>query len=155
MMLSTVWESYMSAKMVGLMADNGNESFVSQDYLLSENYDKLASSYHLDVNKEPGAEQKFKEISNAYKVLSDDEKRSLYDRCGEAGLKGAGVKPGTKPSKCTTCGGQGQAVSSARTPFGVFQQVMTSSSCNGTGEVFTPCNTCSGDGRVSRTKRST
>ena len=37
----------------------------------------------------PEAEAKFKEISNAYEVLSDDEKRSLYDRFGEAGLKGA------------------------------------------------------------------
>ncbi|KAI3675844.1 hypothetical protein L1987_85440 [Smallanthus sonchifolius] len=40
---------------------------------------------------EPGAEQKFKDISNAYEVLSDDEKRSIYDRYGEAGLKGAGM----------------------------------------------------------------
>ncbi|KAK6237980.1 hypothetical protein QUC31_003449 [Theobroma cacao] len=207
-------------------------------------YRKLARSYHPDVNKsvdnlvplafcswlDPGAEQKFKEISNAYEVLSDDEKRSLYDKYGEAGLKGAGMgmgdfsnpfdlfeslfegmggmggmgmggrssrnravdgqdeyyslvlnfkeavfgvekeieitrlescgtcngsgaKPGTKPSKCTTCGGQGQVVSSARTPLGVFQQVMTCSSCGGTGEISTPCNTCSGDGRVRRTKR--
>ncbi|KAJ6405179.1 hypothetical protein OIU84_013201 [Salix udensis] len=52
-------------------------------------YRKLARSYHPVVNKEPDAEQKFKEISNAYEVLSDDEKRSLYDRNGEAGLKGA------------------------------------------------------------------
>ncbi|XP_068641738.1 chaperone protein dnaJ A7A, chloroplastic-like isoform X2 [Aristolochia californica] len=54
-------------------------------------YRKLARNYHPDVNKEPGAEQKFKEISNAYEVLSDDEKRSLYDRYGEAGVKGAGM----------------------------------------------------------------
>ncbi|CAD5175353.1 unnamed protein product [Musa acuminata subsp. malaccensis] len=176
--------------------------------------------------REPGAEQKFKDISNAYEVLSDDEKRSLYDKYGEAGLKGAGMgmgdfsnpfdlfeslfegmggmggpraarnrpiqgddesynlvlnfkdaifgiekeieitrlencgtcdgsgaKPGTKPSKCSTCGGQGQVVSSVRTPLGVFQQVMTCSSCSGTGEVSTPCNTCRGDGRVRKTKR--
>ncbi|CAL9233475.1 unnamed protein product [Arabidopsis halleri] len=194
-------------------------------------YRKLARNYHPDVNKDPGAEEKFKEISNAYEVLSDDEKKSLYDRYGEAGLKGAagmggmgdfsnpfdlfeslfegmggmggggtgrgsrsravdgqdeyytlilnfkeavfgmekeieisrfescgtcegsGAKPGTKPTKCTTCGGQGQVVSSARTPLGVFQQVMTCSSCNGTGEISTPCGTCSGDGRVRKTKR--
>ncbi|MCE7766896.1 DnaJ domain-containing protein, partial [Pseudomonas putida] len=46
-------------------------------------YRKLARSYHPDVNKEAGAEQKFKEISNAYEVLSDDEKRSIYDKYGE------------------------------------------------------------------------
>ncbi|XP_043719483.1 chaperone protein dnaJ A6, chloroplastic-like isoform X1 [Telopea speciosissima] len=57
-------------------------------------YRKLARSFHPDVNKEPGAEQKFKEISNAYEVLSDDEKRSLYDKYGEAGLKGAGMGTG-------------------------------------------------------------
>ncbi|XVF61598.1 hypothetical protein PTKIN_Ptkin08bG0143100 [Pterospermum kingtungense] len=57
-------------------------------------YRKLARSYHPDVNKDPGAEQKFKEISNAYEVLSDDEKRSLYDKYGEAGLKGAGMGMG-------------------------------------------------------------
>ncbi|KAL2537037.1 DNAJ heat shock family protein [Forsythia ovata] len=57
-------------------------------------YRKLARSYHPDVNKEPGAEQKFKEISNAYEVLSDDEKRSIYDKYGEDALKGAGMGTG-------------------------------------------------------------
>ncbi|KAH9712973.1 hypothetical protein KPL71_020198 [Citrus sinensis] len=57
-------------------------------------YRKLARSYHPDVNKEPNAEQHLKEISNAYEVLSDDEKRSLNDKFGEAGLKGAGMGMG-------------------------------------------------------------
>ncbi|BAT86530.1 hypothetical protein VIGAN_04419500 [Vigna angularis var. angularis] len=217
-------------------------------------YRKLARSYHPDVNKEPEAEKKFKEISNAYEVLSDDEKRSIYDTYGEAGLKGSGMgmgvsclqkqlrlllcyhiflfldwpslqfqdfsnpfdlfetlfegmggmggsrsswngavegedeyyslvlnfkeavfgvekeieirrlencgtcngsgaKPGTKSSKCNTCGGQGRVVQSTRTPLGIFQQSMTCSSCNGAGEISTPCNTCSGEGRVRKTKR--
>ncbi|XP_073110394.1 uncharacterized protein [Elaeis guineensis] len=51
-------------------------------------YRNLARKYHPDMNKSPGAEEKFKEISAAYEVLSDDEKRPLYDRYGEAGLQG-------------------------------------------------------------------
>nr|AAN05335.1 Putative DNAJ protein [Oryza sativa Japonica Group] len=51
-------------------------------------YRTLARKYHPDMNKDPGAEEKFKEISAAYEILSDEEKRSLYDRFGEAGLTG-------------------------------------------------------------------
>ena len=47
---------------------------------------KLARQYHPDVNKEPDAEEKFKEINEAYGVLSDREKRARYDRFGKAGL---------------------------------------------------------------------
>ncbi|KAE8712934.1 putative ATP binding protein [Hibiscus syriacus] len=156
-------------------------------------------------------------------VLSDDEKRSIYDRYGEDGLKGStmgtgdfinpfdlfssffnmdignrgarnvaaegedliynlvltfkeavfgvekeidvsmldkctvcdgsGANPGRNTYTCTTCGGQGQVVSSSRTPLGVFQQVMTCSACSGTGETFTPCNKCGGDGRVRKSKK--
>ncbi|XP_027126346.1 uncharacterized protein [Coffea arabica] len=49
-------------------------------------YRRLARQYHPDVNKEPGATEKFKEISAAYEVLSDDKKRALYDQYGEAGV---------------------------------------------------------------------
>jgi molecular chaperone DnaJ len=51
-------------------------------------YRKLALKYHPDRNKEPESEAKFKEISEAYAVLSDDEKRSRYDRFGHAGING-------------------------------------------------------------------
>ncbi|XP_047942282.1 chaperone protein DnaJ-like isoform X2 [Salvia hispanica] len=51
-------------------------------------YRSLARKYHPDMNKGPGAEEKFKEIAAAYEVLSDSEKRSVYDRFGEEGLRG-------------------------------------------------------------------
>jgi DnaJ-class molecular chaperone len=41
-----------------------------------------ARKLHPDVNKEPDAEEKFKAVSNAYEVLSDDQKRQIYDRQG-------------------------------------------------------------------------
>lgn len=52
-------------------------------------YRRLARKYHPDVNKEPGAEDRFKEINRAYEVLSDNELKARYDRFGEAGLGGA------------------------------------------------------------------
>ena len=51
---------------------------------------KLARQYHPDVNKEEGAEEKFKEINEAYGVLSDKEKRARYDRFGKEGLGNMG-----------------------------------------------------------------
>ena len=53
-------------------------------------YRKMAKKYHPDINKEPGAEEKFKEINEAYEVLSDPQKRATYDQFGHAGMDGAG-----------------------------------------------------------------
>jgi molecular chaperone DnaJ len=55
---------------------------------IKNEYRKLALKYHPDRNKSPDAEEKFKEISEAYAVLSDDEKRSQYDNFGHAGIDG-------------------------------------------------------------------
>jgi len=58
---------------------------------LKSAYRRLARQYHPDVNKEPGAEERFKEINRAYEVLSEPESRAKYDRFGEAGVSGSGA----------------------------------------------------------------
>ncbi|TNB57039.1 DnaJ C-terminal domain-containing protein [Campylobacter helveticus] len=47
-------------------------------------YRRLARQYHPDINKEKGAEEKFKEINAAYEILSDEKKRAQYDRYGDS-----------------------------------------------------------------------
>lgn len=53
---------------------------------IKKSYRKLAMKYHPDRSKEPGASEKFKEISEAYAVLSDKNKRAQYDQYGHAGF---------------------------------------------------------------------
>ncbi|HNP70279.1 MAG TPA: DnaJ domain-containing protein, partial [Kouleothrix sp.] len=55
---------------------------------------RLARQYHPDINKEPGADAMFKEINEANEVLSDPEKRAMYDRFGHSGMSGS---PGFDP----------------------------------------------------------
>ncbi|HRW05173.1 MAG TPA: DnaJ domain-containing protein, partial [Caldilineaceae bacterium] len=57
---------------------------------LKKSFRKLAQKYHPDVNKSAEAETMFKEINEAYQVLSDDQRRAAYDRFGHEGLQGMG-----------------------------------------------------------------
>lgn len=59
------------------VSENATESEIKKAYR------KLARQYHPDVNKDPKAEEKFKEINAAYEILSDKEKKAQYDRVGD------------------------------------------------------------------------
>ena len=65
----------------------------SQDEI-KKSYRSLAKKYHPDINKEPGAEEKFKEINEAYDTLSDETKKARYDQFGQddpmGGMGGSG-----------------------------------------------------------------
>ncbi len=60
----------------------------ASDEALKRAFRKLAFQYHPDRNKDPGAEEKFKEINEAYQVLSDPEKRRRYDHYGRVDIEG-------------------------------------------------------------------
>ena len=85
----------------------------------------LAFEYHPDRNKEEGAEEKFKEINEAYQVLSDKDKRSRYDQFGHAGVSG-----------------------NASSGFSGFEDI------GGFGDIFDSFFGGSGFGRSSRTRNS-
>ncbi len=78
------------------MADYYDLLGVSRDAdadTLKRAYRRLARQYHPDVNKDAGAEDRFKDIGRAYEVLSDPQTRARYDQFGEAGLGGGGGVP--------------------------------------------------------------
>ena len=60
----------------------------ASDDAVKKAYRKMALKYHPDKNKEPDADEKFKEVAEAFEVLSDPQKREVFDRYGEEGLKG-------------------------------------------------------------------
>ncbi|MCE3234720.1 MAG: dnaJ [Vampirovibrio sp.] len=196
---------------------------------------KKAKECHPDTNKSPDAEAQFKELGEAYEVLSDPNKRQLYDNYGHDGLKssgyqpqydfadgfpdlgdifasffgggfggmgggqrrrggpqqgndlrmdlmlefteavfgtkkditfthlencdscqGSGASPGSGPTVCTTCGGQGQVRQTTQTIIGHFTQIVGCPNCQGSGSIIVnPCRTCHGQGRTAvETKRS-
>ncbi|XP_018326877.1 dnaJ protein homolog 1-like isoform X2 [Agrilus planipennis] len=77
-------------KILGLSKDATDDD-------IKKAYRKLALKFHPDKNKSAGAEERFKEIAEAYEVLSDGKKRDVYDKYGEEGLKG-GINPETSDS---------------------------------------------------------
>lgn len=70
-------------------------SKTAKDDEIKKAYKKLALKWHPDrnVNQKELADKKFKEIAEAYEVLSDQQKRTIYDRYGEDGLKNGGPPP--------------------------------------------------------------
>ena len=81
----------------------------ASDAEIKKAFRSLARQYHPDVNKDPSAVEKFKEVNEAYQILSDPQKRSAYDQYGHAGIDpnafaggnpfGGGLRqPGTKPA---------------------------------------------------------
>ena len=99
-------------------------------------YRKLARKYHPDVDKSAGAAEKFKEVSEAYQVLSDPQKRKTYDQFGSAAFEpgagagaggpfgggfnpfGGGAGPGSFSYSWSSNGGEGFA-----DPFDLFEQI--------------------------------
>ncbi|BDR60617.1 molecular chaperone DnaJ [Lactobacillus xylocopicola] len=66
----------------------------ASDKEINSAYRKLAKKYHPDINHEPGAEEKYKKINEAYEVLHDEQKRAQYDQFGSAGVNGQGFGGG-------------------------------------------------------------
>ncbi len=79
-------------------------------------YRQLAKKYHPDVNKEPGAEEKFKEINEAYDTLSDEQKKARYDQFGFDDPMGGGAGGGSGFSGFSGFGGG----------FGGFEDIFSS-----------------------------
>ncbi|MGG3450947.1 molecular chaperone DnaJ [Domibacillus aminovorans] len=71
----------------------GIEKSASKDEI-KKAYRKLSKKFHPDINKEPGADEKFKEITEAYEVLSDESKKAQYDQFGHAGPNQGGFNGG-------------------------------------------------------------
>ena len=91
---------------------------------LKKAYRKLAKKYHPDTNAgNKEAEQKFKEATEAYEVLSDEKKRKIYDQFGHAGLDGSMGADGAAGGGFGGFGGFGSGRSGAyRSPDGSYQE---------------------------------
>jgi len=137
---------------------------------------RLAREVHPDVSKEPDADQRFREIVEAYEVLSNSERRELYDRFGHAGLRSGGFQPtafdlgnlsdlfsaffgddifGARGTSCGVALAEVATGTSREVPFGV---AVPCARCGGNGAepdtAIRSCPTCGGGGRVRQVSRS-
>jgi molecular chaperone DnaJ len=144
---------------------------------------RLARELHPDVSDAPDAEARFREVVEAYEVLSNSERRQLYDRYGHAGLRSGGFQPGNfdfaNLSDIFSAffgddlfgrgGGRGSDVAAevevelVEAARGVkkdvpFQVAVTCRRCHGDGAEpgtsVTTCGTCGGAGRLQQVSRS-
>jgi len=111
-------------------------------------YKKLAMKYHPDrAQGDKSLEEKFREVQEAYEILSDERKRAAYDQYGHAGVDPN--RAGGGAGACPTCKGNGQV--QMRQGFFAVQQ--TCPTCSGKGKIISdPCSPCRGQGRVEKTK---
>jgi DnaJ-class molecular chaperone len=120
-------------------------------------YKKLAMKYHPDKNSEPGAEDMFKRVAEAYEILSDPSKRSTFDQFGSDGLEGMGGMGGFEGfnpmDMFKNMFGMNMNSSSSTnvTPVEVsvdvtLEELYTGCSKNVSYERYTYCNPCKGKG---------
>ncbi len=132
---------------------------------------RLAQQWHPDVSTEPGADERFKEIAEAYRVLSDPQQRQAYDMFGRAGLSqagGAGADPfagfGFGDIFDAFFGGAAGGARRARTPTGAdlrydlqlaFAEAITGTQKEIEFTALARCDRCSGSGAEPGTSMST
>uniref|UniRef100_K7F9P1 J domain-containing protein n=1 Tax=Pelodiscus sinensis TaxID=13735 RepID=K7F9P1_PELSI len=118
----SAWTLNMFVKFRNKDSTGGNIAVMGKDYYktlglqsganedeIKKAYRKMALKYHPDKNKDPSAEEKFKEIAEAYDVLSDPKKRAVYDQYGEEEQRiftGVGAVSGISPMIHPSLGNQ-------------------------------------------------